>query len=397
MSVIASLQKIPKDFWLLCLATVFFYSATHTLTTMLPLYVPHLGYGADVSGGVLALFLVVSVITRPWVGKLYDERPPRELFIAGIFFFVVGTLVLLLFPSSIIALIIARVFQGIGFSIFNSTSYSFATQILDDKLQAQGIGIFSSSIKIAMGYAPAIGWILADKSLFIPTMWVSLAFSLLTMGSISQIKSARSRLATSLKIATDKPLKKGRLFNAKAVFPGVLIATNSFVYGALIPFVPLIVAGKGLTHVEGFHFVYALAIVASRLFGGGASDRLGRFFTIVPGFGVLIIGLLWINYSQSTWQFLLATALYGIGSGVIQPSIVALVADRTQREERGSAMATYTMHSDFGQAAGMLAMGYMGKLMNFNAGLDLAALVVLGGLLLAVFYCKSHPIQKTEA
>jgi|GEM_PF-3289591 len=397
MTFLTSIRQLPKDFWLLCVATTLFYSATHVLTTMLPIYIVYLQFGEDTSGQLLALFLLVSVVTRPWVGKFYEEKSPNLLFRIGIMSFIVGNAVMLALPASLVGLIIARVFQGIGFSIFNSTSYSFLAETVPDNARARGIAVFSNSVKMAMAYAPAIGWMLASRGWFLPTIWVSLGFITLSFFTIIKIKSMYSHghheeeklIANKRCVAMPDEIEasitpKGRLFNKKAVFPGLLIASNSVVFGALIPFVPLFVASKGISHVEGFHLCYALALIGSRFIGGEASDKHGRTFTIIPGMAVVLLSLVGMVYSTNTWQFLGSAIGYGLGAGVVQPSIVAMVADRTNKSERGSAMATYTMLADFGQAMGMLMMGYMGHHFSFSLGLGVAAMVNTVGLMLAI-------------
>ena len=384
MRALAPYKQLPKAFWMLCLTTALFYSATHVFTTMIPLFMVSKGQGADASGQLLALFLIVSVITRPWVGKFYDETSPKVLFTAAIASFLTGTLLMLIFSEVIPMLWVARAFQGVGFSIFNASSYSCLTQTIPDELRGRGISLFSNAIKLAMAYAPGIGWLLGSQGYFIPAMGCSLLF---ITGAFFALQAVPFQRVQPKKVETtveEAPKTKGKLFNVKGVIPGLLIASNSVVYGSLIPFVPLLVVSKGLTNVEGFHIFYALSLIASRFVGGEASDKLGRLYTIIPGMAVVGLSVLGMIFAQSTWQFLGATILYGLGSGVVQPSIVAMVADRTAAEERGSAMATYTMLADFGQASGMLLMGYMGTHHTYVTGLGAVGGLNLLGLLLAI-------------
>jgi MFS family permease len=394
---------LPRTFWMLCITTSMFYSATHVLTTMIPLYMVHKGVGADASGQLLALFLIVSAASRPFVGKLYDETSPFRLFVLAIVLFAGGTALLLVFPNSILLLWVSRILQGLGFSVFSACSYSFLTLTIPDDLRGRGISVYSNFIKIVMAYAPGIGWVLGNAGYFKEVLAISLLFSVASYVALRQVPFQRfsphmlhnaaetlpepTGSSDVIAMATTTPTcplntkAKGKLFNMKGVPPGILIASNSVVYGALIPFVPLIVASKGLSHVEGFHVFYAFALIASRFIGGEASDKLGRLTIILPGMFVVALSLGGMFLAQTTWQFLLATVLYGLGSGVVQPSIVAMVADDSPPLERGSAMATYTMLADSGQAAGMILMGYMGNHSSFNLGLGVIALLNVAGLL----------------
>ncbi|MCE2931304.1 MAG: MFS transporter [Vampirovibrionales bacterium] len=372
------------------MATTLFYSASHLFTTMLPIHLDGIHVTPTESGKLLALFLVASVLVRPLVGKLYDEWSPRRLFLISMAFFGAGTVLMLLMPNTLWMLWVARALQGIGFSFFNSVSYSYLTETVPEQSRARGIAMFSNAIKFAMAYAPAIGWIMADKGWCIEAMLLSLAillaslFVILRMGPL-QTHRLQEEQAFESTVTASKPFAiKGRLFNVKGVTPGLLIATNSFVFGALIPFIPLIVASKGIQHVESFHIFYAFSLIASRFLGGESSDKFGRLYTIIPGMALVVVSLIGIYYSFGTVPLLISAVLYGLGAGVVQPSIVAMVADRTQVSERGSAMATYTMLADSGQGIGMMAMGYFGQHLSYDAGLLASIVTAIVGLIFAI-------------
>ena len=99
---------------------------------------------------------------------------------------------------------------------------------------------------------------------------------------------------------------------------------------------------------------------------------------------LVVVSLIGIFYSFGTAPLLISAVLYGLGAGVVQPSIVAMVADRTHVSERGSAMATYTMLADSGQGLGMVAMGYFGQHFTYDTGLLATLLMALAGLVFAI-------------
>ena len=364
---------------------------------MLPIHLNGIHVSPAESGKLLALFLVASVLVRPWVGKLYEEWPPRRLFLMSMAFFGTGTILMLLMPNTLWVLWVARALQGVGFSFFNSVSYSYLTETVPEQSRARGIAMFSNAIKLAMAYAPAIGWVMAERGWCIEAMLLSLAillgslFVLLRMGHLETHHSQQQALQ-------ETPLRpvRGRLFNVKGVPPGLLIASNSFVFGALIPFIPLIVASKGIEHVESFHIFYAFSLIASRFLGGESSDKFGRLYTIIPGMALVVVSLIGIFYSFGTVPLLISAVLYGLGAGVVQPSIVAMVADRTKVSERGSAMATYTMLADSGQGLGMMAMGYFGQYFSYDAGLGSSIIIALAGLIFAVVLSTQKKAKRSS-
>lgn len=398
---LSSLKDLPSVFWLLCVATSLFYTSSHIFTTMLPIHLDDLHVKSSETGALLASFLVISILVRPLVGKLYDEWHPKKLFLIGLSFFALGSILMLFLPNTLWALWVARGLHGIGFSFFNGVSYSYLTETVPSRIRARGIALFSNAIKLAMAYAPALGWMLAQEGLCYESIWISLGILALTFIAVFKMAEHHAPLVEEKKLANliESPIVaplpvQGRWFNLKGLTPGLLIATNSFVFGTLIPFVPLIVNAKGLGHVETFHIFYALSLIASRFIGGEASDKYGRFYTIIPGMSVVVLSLFGMFLANSSVLFLASAILYGLGAGVVQPSIVAMVADRTHKGERGSAMATYTMLADSGQALGMFAMGLMGQYFSYNDGLAVTTGIAILGVAFAVFLAIKEKVRK---
>jgi MFS family permease len=157
------------------------------------------------------------------------------------------------------------------------------------------------------------------------------------------------------------------------------MATNSLVFGVLMPFIPLIAAEKGLTAVFLFYPIYALSLMLSRGATGTLSDKYGRVSVVVPGMTLVIIALWGMAAITSPVWFLIFSALYGFGAGTVQPSLIAMAVDKSHQQQRGSAMATFTMCNDTGIAAGMFAMGALGSQIGYSTMLGLTSVVVLIG------------------
>ena len=81
----------------------------------------------------------------------------------------------------------------------------------------------------------------------------------------------RETLAAPVRV----PLAVGSAFSWVALYPCAIVLCLMTTYGVQSTFLPLYAVSRG-THAGVFFTVMACAIILSRAFGGGLSDRVGR-------------------------------------------------------------------------------------------------------------------------
>ena len=322
----------------------------------------------------MAIFMVTSLLIRPIAGKLSDETLKKPLMMFGIVLFAIASTSYLLVPTTQWSFLAVRMLQGAGFAFFYTVSSSYLTQTVPEESKAEGISYHSNAVKLAIAFSPMIALFLVEQGSFDWLFLVSGVLGILAIILTSRLKP--------LSIDSSTRVNAGKYFNRKAVFPGLLIASNSIVFGAIIPFVPLLAKQNALPNPWPFYGIYAAALISTRFFSGQLSDRFGRQWVILPGMLMVIISLVVMSDASSQWSLLLSALLYGLGAGVVQPSLIALVADRTLRNERGSAMATFTMFTDFGVASGSFLTATLGELFGYGLPLLIVAGVCGVGCLL---------------
>lgn len=95
-----------------------------------------------------------------------------------------------------------------------------------------------------------------------------------------------------------------------------------------------------------------MCAVLVRTFGGGISDRAGRFAVIVPSALAMALAMFGLAIAPDAWSIVGAGVLYGLGSGMLLPVLIALSVDLVGPLERSSAVSTYYASQDLGQALG---------------------------------------------
>lgn len=357
-----------RNFLLVSLATLAFFTSNHLLTPSVPIFLEQPGVilAADY-GLLLSGFMVASLILRPFVGKWCDEGRTRGFMILGAVLF---AFMPLLYPMTVSTpfLMPVRLIHGAAMAFYMTAANTFLSLEIPAERRAEGMSHFGNAIKLAMAFGPGIGLYLASIKAFDLLFYLSALCGLVTLLMVLFLKGqspAVPAVMQSPSAITRKP--SGRLFNVDALFPGIVMATNSIVFGMLIPFAPMLAREKGVGEEIGwFYTLYAFSLIFSRALTGPVSDRYGRDKVIVPGMLGVSFSLLLIGIAFHPSFFMLSAAFYGLCAGTVQPSLMAMVADRVTPEHRGSAMATFTLFTDLGIACGTFLTGHFGPIIGFT-------------------------------
>jgi MFS family permease len=111
-------------------------------------------------------------------------------------------------------------------------------------------------------------------------------------------------------------------------------------------------SNKGL-----FFMVFTLSSLLIRFVAGKVSDRYGRTLILKISLALLLISLLWIALANSS--LMCASAVYGVASGMLSPSVTAWTIDLSKPGQRGKAVATMYIFMEVGIGFGALLAGSM--------------------------------------
>ena len=145
---------------------------------------------------------------------------------------------------------------------------------------------------------------------------------------------------------------------------------------------PLHYAAAGLPIVQigilaaAYPAVWAIAQVAT----GALSDRIGRKWLVVVGMLVQAgaIGAIALGSGFATW--LAASAFLGLGTAMVYPTLLAVIADVADPAWRGSAVGVYRLWRDLGFAAGAIVAGLVADRFGIPAAVwVVAALTAFSG------------------
>ena len=344
-------------------------------SAILPVYVVSLGGSEFRAGIVTGALAFTALLLRPFVGWLCDAWRRRPMVLIGTGCYTVANLMYAVF-ASLPMMLISRVIHGFGLSNYSTASSAFLADIAPPRRRAEAMGLYSVAMDIGLLGGPALAFFLVKY-----TGLQHIFFLTAALACIAFIISVPVREHRAPRVGPAPPWKLATGIVSKAALPPAWMAfCLGMGVGPITAFIAIFARQKGINNPGLFFTIQAIALMLSRTFSGRLSDRRGRAFVIIPGMVAIAAGLLLLPSAHSLFQFMLPSALIGIGFGTSQPATMALTVDLVSLDERGMAVSTYFLGFDTGISLGQFAMGGIATTFGFSAAWIVAALFVLLGL-----------------
>lgn len=376
-------ELFTKNFMLMFLSNFLICAGFYMLMPLLPVYaVRSLSISRDEVGTVIGIFAFSAVLFRPFTGMLIDKAGRMQAYIPALilFAFCSGGYAL---AGGFAGLIAMRILHGMSWSGVSTANATIVADIVPAGMRGQGMGYFGLSMTIAMALGPAFGVYLMEKISYTAIFAICMCVSLAALFASSfvrppAIKYDKSRFSFS-------SLYERRVFG---------IAVIQFFYGfssvAVMSFATLHGMDMGINGIGCFFIVFAVFVSIVRFFGGRIIDRRGPALFIYGGLFVYMAGCVVLAAAWNLPAFLISAALTGFGSGLIMPTIMAMMMNVVPPNRRGAAGATVFSAFDTGVGGGAVAMGFAAHIAGYPGMYLFAAAVLLIPAAWFYFYEYSH-------
>jgi len=363
---------------------------THLLIPVMALYASELGASVGIIGLIIGLYSVTNTPANILFGRLIDRVGYKIPLIAGL----VGD-ALSMFLYSLcrlpIQLALVRILHGTTGAFIGPATMSATADYSDRAQKGRTMGFYGISLAAAtlVGYGLSgvlTSW-LGYNAVFLLgalllTIGIMLSFSLpgnrqkgsltakTTLGGINQIKDLLRRRGLTVSYCS--------------------IFAQYFTFGGVVTLLPLYVRSLGM---EAFHVgmllaTFAITFIIVQFPSGALSDKVGRLIPTVAGLSLGIASLVALPSLRAFPLLATAMALYGIGYGILFPSVSALVADYTAPEERGMATGMFHAFLTAGVAVGAPIMGWVGGMLGVELGLALTSGIMVLALAVTLILLK---------
>jgi MFS family permease len=168
---------------------------------------------------------------------------------------------------------------------------------------------------------------------------------------------------------------------------------NNLNFGMSWGIFPLFFASFGLVveRIGILNSVYPGVWGVLQIVTGPLSDRWGRKSLIVSGMWVQGCGLFLIGVMHGFGWWLLATALLGLGTAMVYPTLIAAVSDASHPSWRARSLSVYRFWRDLGYAIGALSAGVIADTLGLSWAIRIIAMLSFVSGVIAALFMRERP------
>lgn len=371
-----------RELVLATLLNLLMFMGFQMLPAGIPMYLKGLGADDLTLGLAAGLATAGTLLARPFAGTMLDRLGRGGVFRAGLLLLCLFTLGFYFFPIAA-AILLLRFLHGLGWGVANTACNTIAADCMPRERFGEGMGYYGLSASLAMAVAPAVALALPPG----PMLLASAAFTALTL-FLACFMPYRALPARSLASGPRLPF-----YEKKAVLPGLYMLLSNLAYGAVVTFVPVYAAQRGIQANMGLFFsVCALAMLITRPWAGKYMDKKGAAAVTLPGLCFCALALLLLSQAESFTAFLLAAACFGLGQSGAMTGAQTLAVRQASPERRGAATATFFMGFDLGLGLGAVLAGRLSIAAGYGAMFFVFSLAPLLGAVLFILTRRSKAV-----
>ena len=346
----------------------------------------------------IMVFGLTKALTNYLAGRLSDRFGRKHVLVAG---WLVAAPVpfLLMWAPTWNWVLFANVLLGVSQGLTWSTTVIMKIDLASAKNRglAMGLNEFAGYFAVA-GSALATGWIAGRYGLRPQPFYLGIGFVGAGLGlSALVVRETRHHAAHEAKqhgeASPEGQPTQGEVFwrtslldrNLSSVSQAGLV--NNLNDGMAWGLFPLFFAAAQMTirEIGTLAAVYPATWGIAQLFTGAWSDRVGRKWLIAAGMWVQAVGIAVVLLSGRFAGFATGTALLGIGTAMVYPTLLAAIGDVARPSWRASSVGVYRLWRDLGYAIGALLAGVTADVLGLSAAMwIITALTFVSGLVVAL-------------
>ncbi len=342
----------------------------------------------------IAVFGVTKALTNYVSGRFADRIGRRQILIAG---WLVAAPVpfMLMWAPTWTWVLVANGLLGISQGLTWSTTVIMKIDLVGPERRglAMGLNEFAGYIAVA-GAAAATGWVAARWALRPEPFYLGVLFVICGLGL-----SALLVRETQPHVTLESRLRAGSGERPKSVFwhttfgdrnlssisqAGLVNNLNDGMAWGLFPLL-FAAASLSLERTAALIAIYPATWGLVQLGTGALSDRIGRKWLIASGMWTQACGIGVIAISDGVFGFATGSAVLGVGTAMVYPTLLAGIGDVASPSWRASAIGVYRFWRDLGYAIGAVIAGVTADVVGLGGALwVVAGLTFISGLSVAL-------------
>ena len=352
----------------------------------------------------LVAFGLTKAVTNLVAGALADRVGRKPVLVAGWLVGVPVPFILIAAPewSWVVA---ANVLLGVNQGLTWSTTVLMKVDLVGPRRRGFALGLNEASGYLAVAIVAFLTGAIAERAGLRPApFYLGIAIVGLGLGAsvlfvrethghaLSESLAAADPTGTDphwLRLAWRSTIAEPSLSAASQA--GLVSNLNDAMAWGLLPLV-WAAASLDLGQIGLLAAAYPATWGVAQVATGALSDRVGRKPLIVAGMLVQAMAIAGIAAGTGFVPWLAAAIALGLGTALVYPTLIAVVADVAEARQRGAITGVYRFWRDLGFAAGAILVGVLADRFDARTAiLVVAGLTALSGLIVAVRMRESLP------
>jgi MFS family permease len=368
----------------------------------------------------LVAFGLTKALTNLVAGALADRVGRKPVLVAG---WVVGLPVpfLLILAPDWSWVVFANVLLGVNQGLTWSTTVLMKIDLVGPVRRGLALGLNEAAGYVAVALTAFLTGVIAESAGLRPApFFLGIAIAGLGLGvstlfvrethghalAEGAIAAAAAAAAAAAPLSQQPPIADPRWLRlawqtsvtdrslSAACQAGLVNNLNDGMAWGLLPIV-WASAGMTLAQIGVLAAAYPATWGVTQIATGALSDRIGRKQLIVAGMLAQAVAIGVIAAVTGFVPWLLAAFVLGIGTAMVYPTLLAVVADVAEPHRRGASVGVYRFWRDLGFAVGALIVGLVADRSDPRAAiLVVAALTAASGLVVAVRMRETRPTPR---
>jgi MFS family permease len=357
---------------------------THLLIPVMALYAAALGAGVGIVGFIIGLYSVSNTLANIVGGRLVDRFGHKAPLIGGL----VGDAIAM-FGYALCRLpwhlALVRIFHGSSGGLVGPATMSVAARHSTEQNRGRSMAFYGMAIAIStlLGYGG--GGIIADQLGYQYVFYIGglLLILAVVLAGLMPGEAGGPMIKAPTKEGFRKIIELLRKKNLRLSYWSIF--AQYFAFGGIVALLPLYVETLEMTafHVGMLLATFSVMFVIIQIPAGRLSDRIGR---VKPAaLGLLLAGASVVTLPLVGNFAMMAgiMAVYGVGYGLLFPSISALLTDATSIEEYGRVTGIFHALITVGVSVGAPIMGGIATFLGTKVSLSLSGVPLFIALVLA--------------
>jgi MFS family permease len=338
----------------------------------------------------IIVFGFTKAITNYFAGLWANRLGRKKLLVIG-WLFALPIPFILIYANSWNWIVAANILLGINQGLTWSSTVVMKIDLVGEKDRGLAMGINESAGYLAVGIVAFLtGWIASEYGLRPYPFYMGIGFAILgLLMSWLFIKDTEHHVAketTSSNVAKLKNIFWDTTWkdnNLGSISQAGLV--NNLNDGMVWGLFPILLAQREfeITQIAVIVGTYPAVWGILQLFTGKMADHYKIKSMLF--FGMLLQGvtLSFMVFAQSYFQYLLLSALLGLGTAMVYPTFLAGIAKYTHPQQRAECIGVFRLWRDSGYAIGAILTGLIADMFNVLSSVStIAALTIFSSFVI---------------